>query len=149
MEAFFVDKRHPNYSDIFTHAYLGSVPSRSDYFGDVIARLMFPQVEPVLTASYYVRCQNEMILLSIDLELHKLKYGIYPDSLDKLIPEFRQEIEGDKFSNHDYIYRKNDSSFLLYSVGPNQKDDRDGKYPDDWPLLIDSENTGLEDYSSQ
>jgi hypothetical protein len=58
------------------------------------------------------------------LERYRLAHGVYPDSLEALMPEYIAELPHDVINGEPYNYRlKTDVSFLLYSVGGNQKDD--------------------------
>lgn len=55
--------------------------------------------------------------------LYKVKYGKYADSLSQLVPEFLQALPLDPFTGKDYIYKKKDNGFVVYSVAENLKDD--------------------------
>jgi hypothetical protein len=61
--------------------------------------------------------------VGLGLKLFKQKNGAYPDTLDKLAPEFLDTIPLDPFTGKTLIYRKADAGFILYSLGPNQQDD--------------------------
>ena len=47
----------------------------------------------------------------------------YPDTLDKLLPEYIEHIPLDDFGRRELVYRKTDGGFLLYSLGKNGRDD--------------------------
>jgi len=58
------------------------------------------------------------------LERYRLARGVYPNSLDSLVPAYIDDIPHDIMSGEPYHYRLNtDGTFLLYSVGWNQTDD--------------------------
>jgi hypothetical protein len=58
------------------------------------------------------------------LERYRLAHGQFPDTLDQLIPQFVKTVPVDIISGKPLKYhRKEDASFLLYSVGWNEKDD--------------------------
>jgi hypothetical protein len=58
------------------------------------------------------------------LERYHLVHGAYPDSLDALAPAYSAELPRDVMNGEPYHYRlRPDGTFLLYSVGWNQKDD--------------------------
>ena len=48
--------------------------------------------------------------------------GIYPEKLEELQPEFIKALPRDPFSGYNFIYKKVDEDYLLYSVYINQKD---------------------------
>jgi hypothetical protein len=58
------------------------------------------------------------------LERYRLAHGAYPARLDALAPEFIDAVPHDVMNGEPYHYRLNaDGTFLLYSVGWNQRDD--------------------------
>ncbi|HEY0257762.1 MAG TPA: hypothetical protein VGC39_09995, partial [Candidatus Methylacidiphilales bacterium] len=58
------------------------------------------------------------------LERYRLAHGSYPESLDALAPAYASEIPHDIFNGEPYHYHANsDGTFILYSVGWNEKDD--------------------------
>ena len=61
--------------------------------------------------------------VGLGLKLFKQKNGAYPDTLDKLAPEFINNIPIDLFTGKPLVYHKADAGFILYSLGPNQQDD--------------------------
>ncbi|HEY3760329.1 MAG TPA: hypothetical protein VGN23_01085 [Verrucomicrobiae bacterium] len=58
------------------------------------------------------------------LERFRLTNGIYPDSLDSLVPKYMDQLPHDIIDGGSFIYRRtNDGKFLLYSIGWNERDD--------------------------
>jgi len=65
------------------------------------------------------------------LERYRLAHGNYPYTLDALVPAYGAELPRDIMNGQAYIYKlKPDQTYILYSVGWNQKDDQGdaGKY---------------------
>jgi len=60
--------------------------------------------------------------IALALHIYKAKYGEFPDSLKKLIPEILTSLPLDPFTGKDYIYRRKEEGFIVYSVGDNLKD---------------------------
>lgn len=64
------------------------------------------------------------VITAIALKRYQLKYGGYPGSLSKLVPQFLSAVPRDPVDGQPLRYRLNaDGTFLLYSVGLNGKDD--------------------------
>jgi hypothetical protein len=62
--------------------------------------------------------------LACALERCRLAHGAYPTALDELAPAFIAEVPHDVMNGEPYRYRlQPDGTFLLYSVGWDQKDD--------------------------
>jgi hypothetical protein len=58
------------------------------------------------------------------LERYRLARGAFPESLDALAPQFIAEVPHDVIGGQPLKYRREaDGSFVLYSVGWNEKDD--------------------------
>ena len=74
----------------------------------------------------FVRSQTstDLARLAIALERHRLAHGNYPETLDALVPQFIAKLPHDVINGQPLKYRRNaDASFILYSVGWNEKDD--------------------------
>lgn len=57
------------------------------------------------------------------LERHRLALGTYPERLDALTPRFTNQLPHDLITGRSLQYRRtNENSFIVYSVGWNEKD---------------------------
>jgi hypothetical protein len=72
---------------------------------------------------FYGQINRDFAKIALGLQRWKKQHGTWPDSLDQLAPEFLEVIPKDVISQQDFVYRKENSSFLLYSVGSNGIDD--------------------------
>jgi hypothetical protein len=61
---------------------------------------------------------------AVALERHRLAHGEYPESLDSLDSQLSAQVPHDIFGGQPLHYRRtDDGQFVLYSIGPNEKDD--------------------------
>src|SRR5207237_6032391 len=67
------------------------------------------------------------------LAWYQREHGHYPKTLDLLAPKYLVKIPQDIFSGKALIYRPSEKGYLLYSVGPNGKDDGGRGYDDELP----------------
>lgn len=67
--------------------------------------------------------RRQLVATSFALAAYKSEKGKYPNHLAKLIPSYVNELPRDYFSGKPPIYKRNHDSYVLYSVGRNQKDD--------------------------
>ena len=68
--------------------------------------------------------QNGMLELSLALRAFRLRHGAYPHSLAELTPGILPSLPTDPFAQgRPFCYRLSGTSYLLYSVGPDGKDD--------------------------
>jgi len=89
----------------------------------LLTRLILPDLTHVVTRNAEHDAAVDVARVGLGLKLFKQKNGAYPDTLDKLAPEFLENIPVDPFTGKALIYRKADAGFMLYSLGPNQQDD--------------------------
>jgi hypothetical protein len=70
------------------------------------------------------QCGNAMIMLQLALHAFQSEQGRFPDSLSELTPAYLKKVPPDPFGNGEAVrYRKNGKTYLLYSIGPDGKDD--------------------------
>jgi hypothetical protein len=93
-------------------------------WNSVISRSLLRRIWNSLRATH-LRSEAELRLLRSDvaLELFRRRRGVYPASMAELVPEFFEDVPSDPFSSAPMIYRRATNSYLLYSIGPNEKDD--------------------------
>lgn len=65
--------------------------------------------------------RGDQIMLA--LQAYKDRYGSYPRDLTELRAKLGWTLKADPFSGKDFIYKKQDRGFILYSIGENLKDD--------------------------
>jgi hypothetical protein len=80
-------------------------------------------------------------IIACALERFRLANGVYPESLEPLVPALLTRIPHDAVSGRPMIYQPvGESAFILLGVGPNATDDRKNNSSDDW-LWTYSTNT--------
>ncbi len=95
-----------------------------------LVRPLFPAIGGIFQKAATAETHQALSRTAIALERHALATGKYPDSLSALTPKFLPAALNDPFSKAPFHYAKtSDGRFLLYSVGPNGRDDqgRSGK----------------------
>jgi hypothetical protein len=96
----------------------------------------------------FARAQASVDLarVGIALERYKLAHSAYPESLDVLAPQFIQKLPYDVIGGRPLKYRRTNDSFVLYSIGWNEKDDggviafNKSNPSDETPLMADPDN---------
>jgi hypothetical protein len=75
--------------------------------------------------SIHHRAVSRVRLLETELALrcYRAEQGAPPAQLAQLVPKYFQRIAEDPFSNQPLIYRIQGTNWLLYSIGPDRKDD--------------------------
>lgn len=68
--------------------------------------------------------QNNLLLAALALRAYKEEHDTYPKALMNLVPEYLRAIPDDPFAlKGSLIYTTNGKSYVLYSIGPDGKDD--------------------------
>ena len=91
---------------------------------DLFSRMLLPALTQ--TADKCARAQTlvDLARVAIALERYRLVNGKYPEMLDALVPPFLSRLPHDVINGQPLKYRRTDGgSFLLYSIGWNNKDD--------------------------
>jgi hypothetical protein len=61
--------------------------------------------------------------LAFALAAYQRDNKLYPKSLDALVPKYLDKLPYDLFTGKPLVYRPNENGYLLYSLGPDGKDD--------------------------
>jgi len=95
--------------------------------GNLLLEILTPAISRVSEISYRNRADVEAALAIIAILRYKQYIGGYPDKLEKLInADYLKVLPIDPYSGRSLVYKKMDNNFVLYSFGPNFRDD-DGK----------------------
>ncbi len=88
------------------------------------AKMLMPAFANSSRKSARLQTFVDEALVACALERHRLAKGQLPETLDALMPQFIEKIPTDVMDGKPLRYRKNsDGSYVIYSIGWNQKDD--------------------------
>jgi hypothetical protein len=90
----------------------------------LVSSMITPSLQNAVTKSVSAEIQRELAVAAIALTRYELKRRRRPQDLSGLVPEFMAEAPRDFWADSPLVYRpvRNDG-FLLYSVGPDGRDD--------------------------
>jgi hypothetical protein len=89
----------------------------------MVTRTLMPAYDKLRTTIAEYQANIEICRVGLALEIYKHKNGKYPETLASLSPGIMENIPVDPFTGKNLIYLPADDGFVLYSVGPNMKDD--------------------------
>jgi hypothetical protein len=90
----------------------------------IVSRILVQSLSGVARRAAAGQIAIDEASLACSLERYRLKNGQFPDNLDTLVPVFVSKLPHDPTTGEPYKYRRtDDGSFVLYSVGWNEKDD--------------------------
>lgn len=114
--------------EIRSRSKAGSLPKTktaiSEFAGNLLVTLMFPASLKVQQAEDRFRQRFENLEIAVALAGYQRDRGKYPVSVDQLVPKYLKHVSRDGFNGRPLTYRKTTSGYVLYSVGPNGKDDQ-------------------------
>ena len=76
-----------------------------------------------------------MAQVALALAVYKAERGTFPAKLEQLIPWYLETIPKDYFTDRPLIYKIRGKGYILYSAGPNMREDVRWRRRDDviWP----------------
>ena len=90
----------------------------------IYAKLLLPGLAPSIKKFACAQSSVDLARVACALERCRLAQGNYPESLDALSPQFLEKMPHDLINGQPLHYRRTEAgTFLLYSVGWNEKDD--------------------------
>jgi len=90
--------------------------------GGALTSIIAPVFQSVFAKTNSQVAGRELAKLAMGLELHKQRFGAYPEALAQL-KRLDWPMPDDPFTGQAFIYRRQEEGFLLYSVGPDGQDD--------------------------
>ncbi len=91
---------------------------------DPINKNLFPVFENARFIDLQAETQNGLLLVTLALQAYRLEHGHYPASLAELAPSYLKRLPDDPFAlRGTFQYRREGQKMVLYSIGPDGKDD--------------------------
>ncbi len=84
--------------------------------------MLIPALDRAVWISYAGQAEHQAAATVVALLRYKAKHGQFPDSLDKLVPEYLKAIPDDPFGPGPLTYKRQGDDFILYSWGLNFED---------------------------
>lgn len=116
----FVKKATAGVGELFSHAG-PSLFFRHRFFSAMIV----PALSRVSQKAAFAQTAVDTAAIGCALERYRIARGEFPESLDRLAPDFIKELPRDMITGEPLKYRRgNGGDYLLYSVGWNETDDQ-------------------------
>ena len=90
--------------------------------GRVLCSLLLPALSAVAHAEERSIQKAGMLRVAVALAAWRKGHDGYPMKLTALVPDYIDELPADRFTGKSLKYKLTDDGYLLYSLGPNQKD---------------------------
>jgi len=107
---------------------------------DPVNRLMYQPTDDLWAITLDTDTNNALLAAAFALRAYQLDHGAYPATLSVLVPGYLKAVPADPFAlSGPFRYRRIGTKYLLYSIGPDGKDNG-GK-----PILNNTNNWVNED----
>lgn len=97
--------------------------AQSTAMTDIWVKLAVPAFRKAIDASDRAEQGERNLLIAFALAIYLIDEGSYPKSLGALAPKYLDTLPKDLFTGKPLVYRPNENGYLLYSLGPDGKDD--------------------------
>lgn len=109
----------------------------------VVAKMLAPAMVRVNELDLRCRSVLDMAMVAVAIERYRLATGQVPENLEKLIPDYLDQVPIDPFDGQPIRYLRHDQGYRLYSVfedgqdqGGKSKDEVGRGEPHDWPFIV-------------
>jgi hypothetical protein len=106
---------------------VGGLPAwklRSEIVGDMFVALLLPATSAACAIEDRANTQRTLTKLAAAIAVYRAEHGEYPQLLDTLVPEIVDKMPVDLYHDNPFVYRRTNNGYVLYSRGPNGRDDR-------------------------
>ena len=89
----------------------------------IVSEMILPSMSRGFTVWAHHEAEINQARIAAALELYKREHNVYPEHLRDIPSHILSPLPKDPFIGEDFIYRRENGDFTLYSVGENLKDD--------------------------
>ena len=100
-----------------------SKDARTDAMTHLLMSILFPALGAAANTETRFLATDRSVPAAIACERYRLKHGKLPTQLDDLVPGLLGAIPTDPFNDEPMHYKRTDTGFIVYAVGPNLEDD--------------------------
>ncbi len=91
---------------------------------DPFLQILLPVTSQARFPAERISVANKLLIVGLALKIYKGEHGKYPAKLSELVPGILASLPNDPFAlSGTFQYRLDKSGYVLYSVGPDGKDD--------------------------
>jgi hypothetical protein len=101
--------------------------------GDILIKLKTPAVRKIQESRDRTEQKHQVLQVALALAVYQREHNTYPKALDALGPKYLDKVPDDLFTGKPLVYKPSKNGYLLYSLGPNGKDDEGHFVRDDPP----------------
>ncbi|MEM6551937.1 MAG: hypothetical protein AAF750_07395 [Planctomycetota bacterium] len=135
-----INQQHGGLAGLYPHTFrqFGQGRDLSEWAADQVATWYAAGDANQFRTRLLANGSTARIRLAAALRLYRFDRGSYPQRLDALVPDYLAALPVDEYDGRPLTYKpgENGKTYLLYSVGPNGKDDGGVDNRSDGDLVI-------------
>lgn len=89
----------------------------------LLTSIILPAMDRFLFQAAQAKAAHAAAYVGVAAERYHLDHGSFPPSLDALVPQYLDDLPLDPFDNAPLKFRVRGGDLLVYSIGPDRKDD--------------------------
>jgi type II secretory pathway pseudopilin PulG len=89
----------------------------------LLTSIIVPALDRFLFQAAHAQASHAAAYVGVAADRYRLDHGTFPPSLDALVPQYLDDVPLDPFDNAPLKFRLRGGDFLVYSIGPDRKDD--------------------------
>lgn len=97
--------------------------------GKVLSGLMQPALDRVEARRDYIQALTRLLAADLALRAYWLEHAKYPGQLADVAPAYISAVPTDPYSGNPLVYHSQAATYVLYSVGPDRRDDGARRVP--------------------
>jgi len=90
---------------------------------DILVVILLPGMGRSSIYSGWAQAKERFIITTLAVRLFRMEKGRWPENLDELVPEYLENVPLDPFGLKPLRYKKREGKWIIYSIGPDGKDD--------------------------
>ena len=93
------------------------------FYSEKLLSMVFPLLPHILRLRNQNTTRLQLLRLASTINVYRAEHGAYPKTLTDLTPKYLATLPVDFYHGNPFRYRAQGDGYILYSVGPNGKDD--------------------------
>lgn len=110
---------------------LGGPETRGKMMGKIFVSLLIPALNAASNAEKRVQIMDDVNYIVLSAAAQKARTGEYPASISDFRGAAGKNLPEDRYAQGPFHYRREGDGFIVYSVGPNLKDDQGNGFMND------------------
>ncbi len=109
----------------------GNITALSQVVGVIVFRRYRFSIKSLLDSDDRFEQRQRNLRTAYALTAFRIDHQRYPDRLEELVPKHIDAVPIDLFRDKPLLYSRQETGYLLYSVGPDERDDAGEESSDD------------------